>query len=176
MAVSKETKQWFVVYTRARTEKKVFEALMKEQIEAYLPLVKKMRQWSDRKKMVEEPLFRSYVFVHISPREYFQTLNVFGVARFVTFEGKAVPIPENQMKAIRLFVEDPMEEEQLSTVIAEGQPVRVKSGPMEGLIGTMIKYQNKFRLIIQIDAIGQMINVNIARSRIEAIDSKSLKA
>lgn len=176
MVVPKETKQWFVVYTRARTEKKVFEALMKEQIEAYLPLVKKMRQWSDRKKMVEEPLFRSYVFVKISPREYIKTLNVFGVARFVTFEGKAVPIPENQIKAIRLFTEDPVEEEQLITVITEGQPVRVKSGPMEGLIGTMIKYQNKFRLIIQIDAIGQMINVNIARSRVEAIDSTSLKA
>jgi len=87
-------KIWYAVYTRSRTEKQTQELLLRSGIEVYLPLVKNLKQWSDRKKWVEEPLFRSYLFVHISPAEYYDVLNIPGAVRYITFEGKAVAIPK----------------------------------------------------------------------------------
>ena len=69
-------KKWYALYTRSRSEKKVLIELQYAQIEAYLPLVTRLKMWSDRKKKVEEPLFRSYIFVYIDEREYFTALNV----------------------------------------------------------------------------------------------------
>ena len=134
-----------------------------------MPLVSRWRQWSDRKKKVEEPLFRSYVFVCISESEYYNALNVPGAVRFVTFGGKAVAIPENQIAAIRHYLHEFDEVTVDEQLLKTGEIVRIKAGPMEGLIGKLLKYKNKFRLIIQIDTIGQSIALHIPRSRVEAI-------
>ena len=75
-------------------------------IEAYLPLVTKIKKWSDRRKKIEEPLFKSYVFVRSNAKEYLPILNVYGVMRFVSFERQAVVVPDNQIVAIKRFVED----------------------------------------------------------------------
>jgi len=164
--------QWLAVYTRSQSEKKVAVELQRQGVEAFLPLISRWRQWSDRKKKVEEPLFRSYVFVNISEKEYFTVLNVSGVVRFITFSGKAVPIPENQILAIRQYLHEFDEVIEGDIVLKEGELVRIKAGPMEGLIGKMLKYKNKFRLMIQIDAIGQVITLHIPRSHVEAIHNK----
>ena len=79
-----ETK-WYAVYTRPRFEKQVVKALLDQGIEGYLPLIKTMRQWSDRKKMVEVPLFSSYVFVHINRSAYDQVLQTQGVVKYISF-------------------------------------------------------------------------------------------
>ena len=63
-------KTWYAIYTKSRNEKKVSSLLAEQDIEHYLPLVKKIRQWSDRRKTVEEPLFSSYIFVHITEKEH----------------------------------------------------------------------------------------------------------
>lgn len=161
--------QWFALYTRSRNEKKVFIELQRSGIEAFLPLISRWRQWSDRKKQLEEPLFRSYIFVYITESEYFKTLNTSGVVRFITFEGKAVPVPENQILAIKQYLQEPEDIPEDEIQLKEGQLVRIKAGPMEGLIGKLVKNKNKYRLIIQIDAIGQNISLNIPRARVEPI-------
>ena len=161
--------RWFALYTRSRNEKKVLLELQKAGINAYLPLVSRLRQWSDRKKMVEEPLFRSYIFVHITETEYFTALNVTGAVRFITFSGKAVPIPDNQIIAIRNYLDDFEEVPEEGVILETGQLVKIKSGPMEGLIGKMIRYRNRHRLIIQIDAIGQNISLSVPRSKVEVV-------
>lgn len=163
--------QWFALYTRSRNEKKVFIELQRSGIEVFLPMISRWRQWSDRKKKVEEPLFRSYIFVYISEAQYFTTLNSPGVVRFITFEGKAVPIPENQIIAIKQYLQEPDEVPEDEIQLKEGQMVRIKIGPMEGLIGKLVKNKNKYRLIIQIDAIGQNICLNIPRARVEPINN-----
>lgn len=161
--------RWFAMYTRSRNEKKVYLELQNAGIEAYLPLVKRLRIWSDRKKMVEEPLFRSYIFVHITEADYFTALNVPGAVRFITFGGKAVPIPENQIIAIRNYLDDFEEVPDDGALLEAGQLVKIKSGPMEGLIGKLIRYRNRHRLIIQIDAIGQSISLSVPRSKVEGV-------
>ncbi|NOU47922.1 MAG: UpxY family transcription antiterminator [Bacteroidales bacterium] len=161
--------QWFALYTRSQSERKVAIELQHLGIEFFLPMISRWRQWSDRKKKVDEPLFRSYVFVFISEKEYFNALNVPGAVRFVTFGGKAVSIPENQIAAIRQYIKEPDEEEESELLLKEGELVKIKAGPMEGLIGKLLKYKNKFRLIIQIDTIGQSIALHIPRSRVEVL-------
>jgi transcription antitermination factor NusG len=163
-------KKWFALYTRSRAEKKVLVELEYAGIEAYLPLITRMRKWSDRLKKVEEPLFRSYIFVCIHENEYFTALNIPGAMRFVSFESKAVEIPEKQIEAIRFYLNDPESLDADEKPIAAGQLVRVKHGQMEGLIGRLMRYKNKHRLLVIIEAIGQTIMLNIPRTRVEVVN------
>lgn len=163
---------WYAIYTRSRAEKKVLAEFIHTDIEAYLPLVLRLRKWSDRKKLVEEPLFRSYIFVHITEKEYFKVLNTQGVLKFITFGREAVKIPPEQIEAIRFYVSDKESEEDNPVELSEGQLVKVKHGPMEGLIGRMIRMKGKFRLIVQIEAIGKSLTLNIPRSRVEPVSPK----
>lgn len=163
-------KHWFAVYTRSKGEKKLAIELQYAGIEHYLPMVKRLRQWSDRKKLVEEPLFRSYIFVYINEADYWKVLNTPGAVRFIKFEGKPVEIPPKQITAIKLYIEDPDPDESDLSDLQEGQLVRVKSGPMEGLIGRLIQMRNQFRLVILIEAVGKSIRLNIPRSRVEAVN------
>ena len=78
-------RKWYPVYTHARAEKKAHEALLKKGIETYLPLNRQLKQWSDRKKWVEEPFIKSYLFVNISDQEQMEVLMTKGVARFIYF-------------------------------------------------------------------------------------------
>ena len=102
---------WHALYVKSRSEKKVLKQLEEMDVEAFLPLVTRIRQWSDRKKKVEEPLFKSYVFVRSSEKQYIPILNVYGVVKFVTFNRKAVIVPENQIIAIKRYIDDCEEEE-----------------------------------------------------------------
>ena len=161
---------WYAIYTRSKAEKKVEIELGFLEIESYLPLITRYRQWSDRKKKVEEPLFRSYIFVHIHESQLYTVRNVPNVARFVSFEGKPTIVPDEQIKAIRYYLDEQEDREDIDTsIIHEGQLVRIKQGQMEGLIGRMVHYRNKHRLMVQIEAVGQVIALNIPRSKVEPV-------
>ncbi|MDD3011758.1 MAG: transcription termination/antitermination NusG family protein, partial [Bacteroidales bacterium] len=73
-------------------------------IEAFLPLRKTLKQWSDRKKWVEEPLFSCYIFVNVNPQEYYQAINTDGAVRYITFEGKPALVPEQQINAVKIYL------------------------------------------------------------------------
>ena len=96
---------WLAIYTKARAEKKVYEELRLKGIEAYLPLRKELRQWSDRKKWVETPVIHSYVFVHIPMTDYRKVFESKGVVSYVSYKGKAVIIPGREIEAMRRTVE-----------------------------------------------------------------------
>ena len=168
---SHDQKYWHALYVRSRAEKKVLWQLEENGFTAYLPLITQMKQWSDRKKKVEEPLFKSYVFVYSNEREYIPILNVYGVIKFVTFERKAVIVPENQILAIKKFVDDFEKGEEYKMMNNEelkvGQKVRIINGPMKGLTGRLETIRNKRHLIVYIDVVGQCIPVHIPRAKVE---------
>ncbi|HEY4150123.1 MAG TPA: UpxY family transcription antiterminator [Chitinophagaceae bacterium] len=97
-------KQWYAVYTRPRWEKKVNELFTERGIESFCPLNKVHKQWSDRVKLVEEPLFKSYVFVHIPRDEQAEVRMVNGVLNFVYWLGKPAVIRQSEMDRIRRFL------------------------------------------------------------------------
>ena len=163
-------KQWYAIYTRSKAEKKVQLELDYLGVESYLPLVTRYRQWSDRKKKVEEPLFRSYVFVYIHESQLYTVRNVPNVARFVSIEGKPSVVPDAQIMAIKYYLDEQDVQDELdNSVLHEGQLVRIKQGQMEGLIGRMVHYRNRYRLVVQIEAVGQLISLNIPRSKVEPL-------
>ncbi len=159
--------KWYAIYTKPRNEKKVAELLGRDGIQHYLPLFRREKKWSDRKKMVDEPLFSSYVFVYIEEKEHLPVLRTPGVVRFVMFEGKKVPLPEIQIEAIRKFCETGEElllNEQEYTV---GKKVRVIRGDLKGLEGRLVQILGKQRVKVEIDAIRHTIFVRIPMGSLE---------
>lgn len=159
---------WYAVYTRSKAERKVFAEFERLGVVSYLPMVNRIKQWSDRKKKVLEPLFRSYIFVLIHESDHFKVVQTEGVLKIVGFGRKPVRIPDQQIEAIRFYVNDITHEEEVEPEnLNIGQLVRVKHGPMEGLIGRLVRNKNKFRLIVMIDAVGKSLTINIPRTRVE---------
>lgn len=162
---------WYALYLHSRVEKRVCKRLTEMGYEAYLPLVTRMKKWSDRLKKVEEPLFKSYLFVRVDEKNHYEILSVPGVTKFVCFERKAVKVPENQINAIKKYCDDFVEEEQEQEHIDfhEGQLVRITSGEMRGLIGRLAPVKNKKRLIVYIESVGHYLPINIARTKVEPV-------
>jgi transcriptional antiterminator RfaH len=162
-------KKWYALYTKPRWEKKVSQLLNERRIENYLPLQKMLKQWSDRKKWIQEPLFRSYIFVHISPEEYLPSLQTPGVVRFITFEKKAVVIPPVQIEAIKTYVQTGEELIQETPDVKTGDRVVVIRGSLKGLEGILVQISKKKRLRIMIDGIQQSLHLKVPLSYIRIL-------
>ena len=164
--------QWYAIYSSARAENKAYQLLQEKGVEVYLPLIKRLKQWSDRKKMVEEPLIRSYLFVKISEKEYYNVLQTRHVVRFITFEGKAVPIPVNQIDVIKKLLANDTEVDVLTENLEEGDRIRVAKGPLLGLEGELVQYKQKKRVMVRIEQIGKTLIVNLPLGFLEPMQEK----
>ena len=165
-------KQWIVVRSKPRSEKVAHNELVKKNIEAYLPLLKERRKWSDRKKWVEFPLFSSYLFARIDIKDSIFVLQTQGVNTIVKF-GKQIAIVQNSViEAIRLAMEGGYELEPVEYFL-EGNRVEVVAGPMKGIKGIVAKLRGQNRLIIKIDAIQQALSIQIESKFIRNLNSKN---
>jgi transcriptional antiterminator RfaH len=152
---------WYAVYTRPHHEKKVFAQLEQGRIEAFLPLQTTIKQWNDRKKKISEPLFSCYLFVHITSRDYYSVLNLNGVVRYVTFEGKAVTIPEKQIRLVQNLLEHNLEVGEPKERLLNGTMVEIKAGPLTGISGELVEYLGNKRVIIKIEELKKALWVNV---------------
>jgi transcriptional antiterminator RfaH len=162
-------KNWYAIYTKSRNEKRVSELLSQQGIENYLPLMKKIRIWSDRKKTVEMPLFSSYIFVNIDEKEYYECLKTQGVVKFVSFERKRVAVPSFQIEAIRKFVETGEELIPNEGDFTIGKRVKVIRGGMKGLEGRLSEVLGKQRVKVEIESIQQSLFLQIPLGSLEII-------
>ena len=160
---------WYAVYVKSRAEKKIALDFEYENINFYLPLVKKLKLWSDRKKWVEEPLFRSYIFVNIEQQDYYKVLQVPGTVKYITFEGSAVAIPNAQINAIKYFLEENDPENIDSSKWQKGIKVEVITGSMLGLKGELIEVQGKNKVQVEIEAIGSYLLIQIPKSKLKIL-------
>jgi transcriptional antiterminator RfaH len=163
-------KKWHVLWTNARAEKKVFERLQECNIEAFLPLQKTIRHWKDRKKIIEIPLFPSYLFVNVSNKNYFSALNIQGAARFIYFEGKAATISEKQIDTIKLFLNQNIPVEVTSGNVPPGSKVKIVSGALMGIEAEITNYLNKEVVVLRLDGIRQNMLVHIPSNFLEVIN------
>ena len=163
------SQKWYAVYTRSRFEKQVLKGLQDQGIEAYLPMIKTVRQWSDRKKTVEIPLFSSYVFVHIDRRFYDQVLQTMGVVKYITFEGKAASIPADQIDNLRIIVNSDEKVETTWETRRKGEKVMITAGSLKGLRGELITDGERRKVLVRIDSIDQNLVVEVHSSLIETI-------
>lgn len=175
----KDTKQrekhWYALYVQPRKEKVVHKELQKRDFECYLPLRKETHKWADRRKQVEVPLFTSYVFVKIEEHKQWDILQVPGAVKFIWFGGKAVPVPEHQIESIKILIEREIAFELMPQVIRKGDLVRVKEGPFAGLVGTVLRDNNKMKFFISITSIGTDIKLEIGEEDLISIEKEKNK-
>lgn len=161
--------RWYPIYTRSRAEKKAHEELNRKGILTYLPLKKTVKQWSDRKKIVEEPLIKSYLFVYISAKEYAEVLMTNGVARFIYFSSQIASIPDQQINDLKLLLATDADLELIDYDIKQGEKVLIKAGPFKGVIAELVSIQSKQRIILRLQNMGYSININTSIAFVEPL-------
>lgn len=171
MPLEKNTYQWYAIYTRANAEKKLFESLLEKNIECYLPMRKVLKFWSDRKKWADEPLFKCYIFVRVSYKEFFTALNTPGAVCYVSFGGKAQAIPEVQIKNIQAFLAQTDHEITLTYErIHRGAKVEVMHGSLKGILGEVVNICGQSRLLIRIESMNCSLYANISKDEVKMAD------
>jgi transcription antitermination factor NusG len=161
--------KWYALYTRPRHEKKVYDQLIEKEVDAFLPVVERVRQWKDRKKRVEMPLFNSYVFIRIDLKDRYYSLQTHGVVRLVSFGGKPASIPDWQIEQLQQVIKHP-ETLELENYLREGDWVEVTAGPFKGVKGRLKELRGQTRLVINIDGIYQSASFVIDKALVEKIE------
>lgn len=173
--LEKSNYQWYAVYTRANGERKLFENLQEKNIECYLPMRKVLKVWSDRKKWVEEPLFRCYIFVKVSYKEFFTVLSIPGAVCYISFGGRAQSIPENQIDSVKTFLAQSEHEITVSHErIQRGVSVEVLHGSFKGIKGEVINILGQSRLLVRIDSMNCSLYANIERDEVVLLEEKQI--
>ena len=161
-------KKWYAIYTKPRWEKKVDRLLAEKGIESYCPLQKIQRQWSDRKKIVEEPLFKSYVFVRIADEEQTDLRMVNGVVNFVYWMGKPAIVKDREIEVIKKFL-DEYENIQVEPIeVHINNKVHIKSGALMDKEATVLSVtRNTVKVVIE--SIGFSLIANVDKSKVSVL-------
>ena len=163
-------KEWHVVTTRSRAEKKVYSYLKQQNIDCFLPLQKKLRQWKDRKKWVEMPIISGYCFVNIHSKEYEKVLRTEHVGEFVRFEGIPARIPHDQIEFLKkLLSQSDFEVEVSQENFEPGKRVEIIDGPLIGVRGELLSIRGKNRFILRIHQMKTIYAVEISADKITAL-------
>jgi transcription antitermination factor NusG len=169
-AIQVATPNWYAVQTRARHEKVVAQRLQEGGLTTFLPLVTEIHSWSDRKKSVELPLFNCYVFVRLAStsEERLRVLRIDSVLSFVGIRGQGTPIPDPQIDAVRMLIEERLP---WSThpFLKIGQRVRIRSGALNGLEGILVARNGDRTLVLSVDAIQRSLAVRIEGYDVEPL-------
>lgn len=154
---------WQALYVNSRSEKKITETLSAKGIEAYVPIIKTMRQWSDRKKMVEVPLLNGYVFVNSDSKQFDKILQTRGVVSFVKSEGKIASIRNIEIERLKQLVElgYQLEAEAINRLYKPGDLIKITSGPLKGIEGYVSNLNQHNRIEVVLESIGQCIKVKL---------------
>lgn len=162
---------WYVFYTKSRSEKKTRDQVRERGFDVYLPLVEEMRQWSDRKKKVEVPLFRSYIFVRCKHPEIQELLQwVPGLVATVRHNGGPATIREKEIEMIDRFINTGLRVQAESDQhLAAGDQVKVMGGPLEGMEGEVLQQHNGEFFIVRIPAINQYLKVQVNKDFLKKV-------
>jgi len=169
--MSEGEKNWYVVYTKPRWEKKVYQLLVEKGMEAYCPLNRVRKKWSDRYKWVEEPLFRSYVFVKIGEEEKTGIRLINGIVNFVYWLGKPAIVRDHEIETIRKFMNDYVEVWAEPLVLPKDARVTILKGAFmdkEGIV--VMATRNRVRVLIE--SIGYSLIAVVDRSNVSAAVEK----
>ncbi len=162
-------RKWYALYVKSRHEYVTQGELVQKGMETFLPSVKKLRQWKDRKKFIDFPLFPGYLFVymHENPEEYINVLKTRGAVRFLS-AGMTCPTPvsSEEINTLRLLIEsgEPLD---VYPHLKKGNPVRVRRGPLSGAVGVIDNKVDQYIFMVNVDILGRCVGVNIYADDIE---------
>ncbi len=170
---------WYLLYTNPRAEKKAALELQKKGYEVFLPLQKTLKTWSDRKKWVEEPLFKSYIFIKTElEANYFAILNTSGIAKFISFQSKPAIVDSREIQTVKLLINEPS---LLASTIDNmefelGDEVEILRGAFFGLTGRFIKTKGSQKIMIELKTIHQALVLDIHKNMINKIAIKNVQS
>lgn len=167
--------KWYAVYTRPRWEKKVAATLANNNIECYCPQNRILRQWSDRKKIVLEPLFTSYVFVRIVEKNFSNVRKVIGVMNFVYWLNKPAVIRNEEIDCIKSFLSNHTNVFLEKTAVAINDVVRITKGPLIEYEGNVVAVKNK-TVKIFLPSLGYIMVAEIEKTNVEVIVRNKVNA
>jgi transcription antitermination factor NusG len=152
--------EWYALWTRSRHEKHVRDQLAEKHVDVFLPTITKWSRWKDRKKKIDWPLFPGYVFARFDAVNRLPILKCDGVVTIIGTEGLPSPIPEHEIEGIRTLIESELSYDPCP-LIKEGMMVEVKSGPLKGVVGRLVRKGAHARLVLSVDLIGQAVSVEV---------------
>jgi transcription antitermination factor NusG len=158
-------KKWYAIYVNSRHEKKVASLLESKLVEIFLPLQKKTKQWSDRKKIVLEPLFTSYLFVRIQETEKEKVRETSGVLNFVYWLGKPAVVRDEEIEIIRNFIDEFENIEVESDRLEISSNIRIESGPFMNQTGKIVDV-NKHKIRIFVESLGCYLIADITKNKV----------
>jgi transcription antitermination factor NusG len=159
---------WYAAYTYPNHEKKAAAEISRRGVESFLLLYHTARRWSDRRVELEMPLFPGYVFVRLALRDRLKVLQGPGVARLVGFGGLPAALPDEQMDILRAGLNGSFRAEP-HPYLTVGQVVSLKSGPLAGMQGILLRRKGKFRVVISIELIQRAVVVDADSADVEAL-------
>jgi len=163
------TKKWLVVYTKPRWEKKVNTSLVNKGIEAYCPLNKVRRKWSDRMKTIEEPLFKSYVFVKVEDAGMTEVRFVDGVLNYVYWNGKPAIVREEEIIEIKKFMSEYEDVEVSSIELKPADAVVLNAGVMMGATGRVMRMMGNNTVEVRIDSLGFILTAKFDKKTVSKV-------
>lgn len=163
-----ESKYWTAFYTKPRNEKKVSERLSSQGFNIFCPTRTVVKQWSDRKKKVKEPVFTSYIFANIYEQERQEILRDQGIASSVFWLKKPVVIREHEIYAIKEFLEEYPEAKVGSLDFSYGQELMISDGPLRGERGELIKKKGN-KVILNILSLNYCLQAEISALKVQGI-------
>ncbi len=155
---------WYVVYTKPKWEKKVAEQLKEAGVECYCPLITRMRQWSDRKKKVEVPLFNSYVFVQLAESDRNSVFISSGVVRYLFWLGKPAMVRDTEIETIKSWLTGPNSDSVSVVPYQVGERIKVASGPFSNQ-EAIVQEVSKTHYVLVLESLGCVLKMNIKGSK-----------
>jgi transcription termination/antitermination protein NusG len=162
---------WYALYVRSRHEFTAYDDLRRKGIDAFLPSVKTMHQWKDRRKLIDHPLFPGYVFILVAPRPdvLLSVLKARGVVTILSQErGKPTPVAPDEIRALQLLIESGRDID-LYPGLQEGTHVRVKNGPLKNAEGFLSKKEKECLFLVNVSLLGRSVSVKLSAQDIEAL-------
>ncbi|MBX3165269.1 MAG: UpxY family transcription antiterminator [Bacteroidetes bacterium] len=168
MEIFNLNKQWYVLYVNVRHEKKVFEKFVEQGIESYVPIVKNVKQWSDRKKTVEEPLFTGYVFAKLLPHELDKPRYVAGVINYLSFGKQKATVKQSEIDSLKYLIEKGYSLSTNSENIQVGAKVKLLLSAFKDEVATVqsIKDENA---VVYFESLNQFIKVKTPVSALQQV-------
>lgn len=168
--VTEPCPRWFALYVKSRHEFVIEGELRRRGIDTYLPAVRKVSQWKDRKKTIDFPLFPGYCFVRVPPHPeaFLQVLKARGAVTLLSARpGYPTPVPDEEIHALRLLIGSG-ERLDLYPHLKEGMSIRVTRGPLRGAEGVLVERNNVYSFVVNIELLGRSVGVSVGADDIEA--------
>jgi transcription antitermination factor NusG len=175
LPISAPDDMWYALHTRSNFEQRVADELMNKGLETFLPVVRELRQWKDRKKVITLPVFPGYVFVCFidKPSIKMNVLKTSGVVRILGRGDRPEPIPESEINSIRILLsaKSPFSGHEF---LKAGDKVRIKRGALKDVEGYLVRVKNQTRIVVSINLLSQSISAEVSSRDVEVIRTANL--